>query len=236
MLDLRDSTYFPKAVDLAEVGYDEHDTIRFFTGPMTEPEQSIYRTMRSDKKIHWCFLGERIESPVKNPGITSIITGSTPLSALPNIRHSNGEALLLDIQTGPEDWKGDRRSLRSQILPRFKMGYTIAAMYAQRTDGLNLCVEDVSMVTIFPCGLNDLHILADKVQATLPTTCVAEACENPASRVCAVCRLGPYCSTDCQKDHWKSAHKHECSSARQLREWASFDWSSYDRDRLPMVM
>lgn len=180
---------------------------------MTEPEQSIYRTMRSDKKIHWCFLGERIESPVKNPGIMSLISGSTPLSALPNIRHSNGEALLLDIQTGPEDWRGDRRSLRSQILPRFKMGYTIAAMYAQRTDGLNLCVEDVSMVTvryllfastsnfsqprrqIFPCGLNDLHILADKVQATLPTTCVAEACENPASRVCSVCKLGPYCST-----------------------------------------
>ncbi|KAJ7235228.1 hypothetical protein C8J57DRAFT_1378593 [Mycena rebaudengoi] len=207
MLDLRDSTYFPRAVDLAEVGYDEHDTIRFFTGPMTEPEQ-VYRTMRSDKKIHWCFLGERVESP----------------------------ALLHDIQTGAEDWRGDRRSLRSQILPRFKMGYTIAAMYAQRTYNLNLCVEDVSMVTIFPCGLNDLHILADKVQATLPTTCVAEACENPASRVCSVCKLGPYCSKDCQKDHWKSAHKHECSSARQLREWASFDWSSYDRDRLPVVM
>ncbi|KAJ7021847.1 hypothetical protein C8F04DRAFT_259590 [Mycena alexandri] len=219
MLDLRDSTYFPRALDLAEVGYDEHDTMRFFTGPMTEPEQSIYRTMRSDKKIHWCFLGERIESPVKKPGVMSIIGGSTPLSALPNIRHSN-----------------DRRSLRSQILPRFKMGYTIAAMYAQRTGGLNLCVEDVSMVTIFPCGLNDLHILADKVQATLPTTCVAEACENPASRVCSVCKLGPYCSTNCQKDHWKSAHKHECSSARQLREWASFDWSFYDRDRLSMVM
>ncbi|KAJ7491389.1 hypothetical protein B0H11DRAFT_2008902 [Mycena galericulata] len=229
MLDLHDSTYFPRAVDLAEVGYDEDDTIRFFTGPMTEPEQSIYRTMRSDKKIHRCFLGERVDNPVKNPNIASIITGSTPLSALPNIRHSNGEALLLDIQT-------DRRSLRSQILPRFKMGYTIAAMYAQRTDGLNLCVEDVSMVTIFPCGLNDLHILAYKVQATLPMTCVAEACENPASRVCAVCRLGPYCSKDCQKDRWKSAHKHECKSARQLREWASFDWSSYDRDRLPMVM
>ncbi|KAJ7896311.1 hypothetical protein B0H14DRAFT_3853701 [Mycena olivaceomarginata] len=55
MLDLRDSTYFPRAVDLAEVGNDEHHTIRFFTGPMTEPEQSIYRTMHSDKKIHWCF-------------------------------------------------------------------------------------------------------------------------------------------------------------------------------------
>ncbi|KAJ7194864.1 hypothetical protein GGX14DRAFT_475682 [Mycena pura] len=218
MLDLRDSTYFPSAVDLAEVGYDEHDTIRFFTGPITKPKQSIYRTMRSDKKIH------------------CLITGSTPLNALPNIRHSSGEALLLDIQTGPEDWQGDRRSLRSQILLRFKMGYTIAAMYAQRTSGLNLCVEDVSMVTIFPCGLNDLHILADKVQATLPTTCVAEACENSASKVCAVCKLGPYCSTDCQKDHWKSAHKHECRSARQLREWASFDWSSYDRDRLPMVV
>ncbi|KAJ7302092.1 hypothetical protein DFH08DRAFT_978201 [Mycena albidolilacea] len=55
MLDLRDSTYFPRAVDLAEVRNNEHHTIRFFTGPMTEPEQSIYRTMRSDKKIHWCF-------------------------------------------------------------------------------------------------------------------------------------------------------------------------------------
>ncbi|KAJ7194863.1 hypothetical protein GGX14DRAFT_475681 [Mycena pura] len=181
------------------------------------PKQSIYRTMRSDKKIHWCYLGERIESP-------------HPTNALPNIRHSSGEALLLDIQTGPEDRQGDRRSLRSQILLRFKMGYTIAAI------GLNLCIEDVSMVTIFPCDLNDLHIFADKVQATLPTTCVAEACENPASKVCAVCKLGPYCSTDCQKDHWKSAHKHECRSATQLREWASFDWSSYDRDRLPMVM
>lgn len=119
---------------------------------MTEPKQALYRTFRTDKKIHWCFIGERVPSPIK-PGmgiLSQIATGKpNPLTQMPNIRATNGEAILFDIVTGHEDWRGDwPDSLLPQLLPKFKMGYTIAVMYACRTSGLNLAVQRRDMVQV----------------------------------------------------------------------------------------
>ncbi|KAJ7653933.1 hypothetical protein DFH06DRAFT_519925 [Mycena polygramma] len=232
-LNLKDGIYFPRsAFDLPEVGYDEDDTMRFYTGPMTEPLQPLFRTFRTDKKIHWCFIGERVPSPVKGPGMISLITRPVnPLERMVNLRATNGEAILFDVVTGREDWRGDwPDSLLPQLLPKFKMGYIIAAMYACRTSGLNLAVQRREMVQIFPCGLERLYSLAETISAPKPEICLC--CEKPASLVCSRCKLGPYCSKPCQNKDWRDGHKDECRVVERLREWSVMDWSVYDKDRL----
>jgi len=37
-------------------------------------------------------------------------------------------------------------------------------------------------------------------------------CELPASRVCTRCRCTVYCSEECQRKHWRSSHKAQCTS------------------------
>ncbi|KAJ6493730.1 hypothetical protein C8R47DRAFT_419230 [Mycena vitilis] len=215
-LNLKNPIYFPQsAVDLPEVGYDEDDTMRFYTGPMTEPLQSLFRTFRTDKKIHWCFIGERIPSPVKGPTLVSVFTRPVnPIERMVNLRATN-------------DWPD---SLLPQLLPKFKMGYTLAAMYACRTSGLNLAVQRREMVQIFPCGLNRLYSLAETLSSPKLEICLC--CENSASLLCSRCKLGPYCSKPCQSKHWRDGHKDECRVVKRLREWSAMDWSVYDKDRL----
>ncbi|KAJ3785499.1 hypothetical protein GGU10DRAFT_375745 [Lentinula aff. detonsa] len=210
---LQNRTYFPRAIDLPELGYDEDETMRFFSGPRKDPLPYLYRTFRTDKRIHWCFLGELAPS---------LIRGMIGLRA-------HGETFPFDIVTGPANWEDDRRSLLPQILPRLKEGYCIALMYAQRTYNFNLAVERAEMIKIFPFSLDELQALLRRRNSPLSETCLE--CGTPATQVCSRCKLGPYCS---KVSNWKNKHKQECAVVEQLMEWSSTDWSTYDSDRMPL--
>lgn len=45
-----------------------------------------------------------------------------------------------------------------------------------------------------------------------------ESEEGKGLKSCSKCLLTFYCSKECQKDHWKSAHKKECKEIVALRK------------------
>ncbi|KAJ7729430.1 hypothetical protein B0H16DRAFT_1470000 [Mycena metata] len=219
-LDLKDCTYFPRAIDLPEVGYDEDDTMRFYTGTMTEPQQAIYRTFRTDKKIHWCFIGERVPSPVP-PGKSMLAAAAalatpgahipTSLGEMPNIRTTNGEAILFDIVTGYEDWRGDwRDSLLPQLLPKFKMGYTIAAIFSPAVSK--------GFTRWWTCFLRRRPRSARTVRTRRLWSALA------ASSVLIVRKfVMGFSRQPCQNTHWRDGHKDECRAVTRLREWSAMN-------------
>ena len=64
-------------------------------------------------------------------------------------------------------------------------------------------------------GLEDARFQLLIIQAALePRTCGACATVEPKVRTyqkCNACRVVYYCGAECQRAHWKAAHKHECS-------------------------
>lgn len=38
------------------------------------------------------------------------------------------------------------------------------------------------------------------------------ACDAPATHVCSACNSAAYCGPECQRTHWKAAHKRECGA------------------------
>ena len=48
---------------------------------------------------------------------------------------------------------------------------------------------------------------------------ICEACgQENATKCCSRCREACYCSSACQKQHWKEGHKAECKKLREAHE------------------
>ncbi len=104
-------------------------------GEKTPPGQII----RQDKKIHWCFIGERVPVPESIAHIPNVMRNQL------NIRHPNGEAIFFDFFVGNDhSWN----SVLPYMTAHLKIGYTIAIMYAVHTEGLNLLAESKEMITV----------------------------------------------------------------------------------------
>jgi len=70
----------------------------------------------------------------------------------------------------------------------------------------------------------------------------AEICANcprPGKKRCAACTIPWYCSKECQREHWKKAHRFECKVLQQQRDGSVGDGQSYLQTfcgRLPMKL
>lgn len=71
-----------------------------------------------------------------------------------------------------------------------------------------------------------------------PTTCVQ--CNRPPAKdkkllVCGKCKIVRYCSTDCQKKHWKAGHKDCCQrpAPTSAQQWQNVDEGVGENDSLP---
>ena len=53
-----------------------------------------------------------------------------------------------------------------------------------------------------------------------PTLAYCAACKRGQKwgetpfKVCSACRVPHYCTKECQRAHWRTAHKHECTGSR----------------------
>ena len=56
------------------------------------------------------------------------------------------------------------------------------------------CISKMEMLDIRPLGVY----------------CKCSNCQSKTFSVCGGCRMVPYCSKECQKEHWKSNHKARC--------------------------
>jgi MYND finger len=47
--------------------------------------------------------------------------------------------------------------------------------------------------------------------------CANSGCHKTGERVCGECKIQKYCSEECQLDHWRKGHKHECINIQTIR-------------------
>jgi len=97
------------------------------------------------------------------------------------------------------------------------------------TKVVSLCSEEEIKGT--PAGTPDVSkesflldsLLADKSLRVYKDGNCAFCKKSGVHRLdrCSKCRVARYCGRDCQKEHWKSEHKHHCKRLLQLRLEAS---------------
>ena len=51
-----------------------------------------------------------------------------------------------------------------------------------------------------------------QIWASAEIDAVCYVCGTPSATRCKQCKIATYCSRDCQKQHWKAGHKHDCKT------------------------
>ncbi|KAH9004790.1 hypothetical protein EDB86DRAFT_1989300 [Lactarius hatsudake] len=219
--NLRDDRAFPSFM---ECPY-EHDIPYAY---YREREEGVYAPIR-----HWCYLGEITEKAVFTRLCLTVedkrgdeVTTSFYLDS----HHSGGTFL---IRTSESNLPVHRNMPNSLI----KEGNTIAILYAQQhgfADGnIGFRIEDAERVQFFPCTLERLLALSDRISNGLSHTDDVPACTKcnttaiPRQR-CSRCHVTWYCGKDCQVGDW-SDHKKDCKLLNQVAALMRQDWEHFDK-------
>ncbi|KAJ7888584.1 hypothetical protein B0H14DRAFT_3127210 [Mycena olivaceomarginata] len=163
---------------------------------------------------HWCYLGEIVEH------ITA------PIRNVLEVRDKAGEDTHLSSNF----------DLKAQF--DVKVGSTIAILYAEMkyfSFGIyGLRLDHAKFVKIFPCNLETLLRINDKVEseklAGSPKKCEGCKAEEPNKTTllrCSRCLGCLYCGKECQTAAWKRGHKRECKVFEAIIELKrSRDWGN----------
>ncbi|KAH9066740.1 hypothetical protein EDB87DRAFT_1801395 [Lactarius vividus] len=217
--NLRDEKAFPS---FRECPYEDDIPYAYYR----EREEGVYAPIR-----HWCYLGEITEKAVFTRLCLTVkdkrgdkVTTSFYLDS----HHSGGTFLIGTSQSDLPVHPNMPKSLT-------KTGNTIAILYAQQhgfVDGnIGFRVEDADRVQFFPCTLERLLALSDRVSNALSRLDAAPACKKcnttaGARQRCSVCQVTWYCSKDCQVGDW-SDHKKDCKLLNQVAALMRQDWEHF---------
>ncbi|KAI9440623.1 hypothetical protein H4582DRAFT_1811746 [Lactarius indigo] len=169
-----------------------------------EREEGVYAPIR-----HWCYLGEITENVV----FTRLCL---------TVKDRRGDKVITSFYLDSHQ-------------SRTNKGNTIAILYAQQhgfADGsVGFRIEDADRVQFFPCTLERLLALSDRISSSLSQSDEVPACKKcntttGARQRCSGCHVTWYCSKDCQVGDW-SDHKKDCKLLNQVAALMRQDWEHF---------
>ena len=150
--------------------------------------------------FHWCYLAE-ITEPRYHPFRTSVIVKDNVGTEHPIIFYYYDEI----------------PGFRNPFAPKFKVGHTIAILYAERKTFMDLSEgirQESEEFKVFPCSLEKL--LFEIKNVSLKDSCYSCGKKDLKLSVCGNCKLSSYCGKDCQKRHWNFVHRDLCQYMKLL--------------------
>ncbi|KAH9169886.1 hypothetical protein EDB89DRAFT_1854028 [Lactarius sanguifluus] len=211
--NLRDEKAFPS---FRECPYEDDIPYAYYR----EREEGVYAPIR-----HWCYLGEITESVV----FTRLCL---------TVKDKRGDNVTTSFYLDSHQHRGAFTTFTpgmSNFPPLTNKGNTIAILYAQQhgfADGsVGFRIEDADCVQFFPCKLERLLALSDRVSSSLSQSDGVPACKKCnttacARQCCSRCHVTWYCSKDCQVGDW-SDHKKDCKLLNQVAALMRQDWGHF---------
>ncbi len=151
--------------------------------------------------FHWCYVAE-ITAPQYHP-----------LRPSPLVKDHTGKEHPIVF------YISDDLARSHKPFQEFKVGYTIAILYAKRKQLMDLSEgirQENTEFKIFKCSLEKLIQESKKLELS-SKECFACGKKDVKLLTCGKCKLVWYCGTDCQKSHWKHVHKSLCEDMKLLK-------------------
>ena len=179
------------------------------------------------KARHWCFMGEII-------GVNFFIRPR----AIIKTKFGEEVPVFFHLDDGAKktnffDW------------PDMQIGYTMCILYPYQhrfMDGtVGIRHEGVATAMVFPASLVNLTNLCDQLRTIadkktesseagkktiVPCACCGKS--DKSTKRCSKCRTLYYCGVDCQKEDWKSGHKHMCRHVPVLSKLIQLDFTKFE--------
>ncbi|KAH9040410.1 hypothetical protein EDB85DRAFT_1858851 [Lactarius pseudohatsudake] len=215
--NLRDEKAFPS---FRECPHENDIPYTYYRGR----EDGVYAPIR-----HWCFLGEITEKMVFNR--LCLWVKDRRGSEVPANFHLDPPHIGRVFTPGMSNFPAHRNVPKSLT----DKGNTIAILYAQQhnfMDGsVGFRIEDADLVQFFPCTLERLLALGDRVSSNLSQSDGVPACKKcntktGARQRCSGCHVTWYCGKDCQVGDW-SEHKKDCKLLNQVAALVRQDWEHF---------
>lgn len=197
------------------------------------PYASAYYGRREDgtyaPKRHWCFLGEITDQMVFN-------------RLRLWVKDKKGEVVVAHFHLGtPQSGRVFTPGMSNfPVHPNVPQsladkGNTMAILYAHQHDFVDgstgFRIEDADLVQFFPCTLERLLALGDRISSSVSQSDGVRACNKcaaTASRRCSGCHVTWYCGKDCQLGDWSDGgHKKECKLLNQVAALMRQDWEHF---------
>ncbi|KAI9458198.1 hypothetical protein BJY52DRAFT_1373324, partial [Lactarius psammicola] len=181
---------------------------------------------------HWCFLGEITERIVFTRLCLNVKDrrGDEVTAAFYLDSHRLG-AFTLGMSNFPVH--------RNVPKPLTNKGNTMAILYAQQhdfADGSNgFRIEDADFVQFFPCTLERLLVLSDRISSSVSQLDGVPACRKCNTKAsvrqrCSGCHVTWYCGKDCQVSDWSDGgHKKDCKLLNQVAALMRQDWEHFHK-------
>jgi len=212
---LRDERAFPS---FSECPHENDIRSAYYSA---DPEEGVMVPIRN-----WCYLGEitereaftRLRLTVKDKEGDEVITGF--------YLDSGSSGGVFDLPVHP-----------NVPLSLTNKGNTIAILYAKQYnffDGsIGFRLEDAKHVQFFPCTLERLLALSDRILSSVSHPDGVPACYkcNTTASVrqrCSRCRVTWYCGKNCQVGDWSDGgHKKDCNLLNQVATLMRQDWEHF---------
>jgi hypothetical protein len=179
---------------------------------------------------HWCFLGEITYRLVFNR--LCLTVKDRKGEELPANFHldSRGPRMFTPGMSNFPEHPNIPQSLTEE-------GNTIAILYPEQhnfMDGtIGFRIEDATRVQFFPCTLERLLALGDRILTSVSQSDGARTCykcNTTATQRCSGCRVTWYCGKDCQVGDWSNGgHKKECKLLNQVATLMRQDWKHFHK-------
>ena len=170
----------------------------------------------------WCFLGEITWDQL------TLIPGMFNMRKRVVVTDRDGHAEI-PIFFYPESGSFDYSTVKN--------GHTFCAMLAQQHHFLDMStglrIEDLDLVKVIPCSLDNLFAISTKLSQCADVTCWGCG-ETPADKPkkCASCGVACYCGKDCQTKDWKECHKKWCKAIPEFIKFTKINYQKPDFDAL----
>jgi len=181
---------------------------------------------------HWCFLGEITES---------VVTTRLCLTVKDRMGKEVTVSFYLDSPESGGGSLGGFKYFTPGIFPVHpnipksltKKGNTIAILYPQQHEfadtSIGFRIENGDYVQFFPCTLERLLALGDRILSRAKGGRACYKCNKTASQRCSGCNVTRYCGKDCQAGDWSDGgHKKDCKLLRQVATLMKQDWEDFN--------
>lgn len=165
--------------------------------PKSEDLKELFYDQEGIPRFHWCLLIELDEKI--NPRCWSAFTTYGERCIL---RFDNDK----DVKPTTFAWSD------------LKTGHTVAILYAEKYDKMQVVVDDLDSCFVFKSDIVDVsdegkYLLDDADCNAKKEKSSCFGCGITCERImrCSNCKLAKYCSRECQAKCWKESHKRLCS-------------------------